>query len=267
MDQQGITEIQSSSQHKEKCQIHVYTLGSFQVIRDGVNLGSKYWGRDKSIQLMQFVISNRSRSGLHKDQIIDRLWGEASDRDFKVAMHGINKALEPDRPSRSEPSYILRNGISYHLNLNKIWIDIHEAEQFIIAANQCHDNHTDQCIALYRAAIDLYEGTYLPNRLYEDWSAEERERMQVLFIGAYTDLASLIIDDHPMEAIRLMQTALQIDPLWEEAYRIQIQAYINRGNRPMAIKTYDACVTTLDREYGIAPLPETMALIQSVKAL
>lgn len=267
MDQQDMTAIIASTKHKAKCQIHIYTLGSFAVVRHGTSLSAKDWGRDKSIQLMQFFISNRSRSGLHKDQIIDRLWGEASDRDFKVAMHGINKALEPDRPSRSEPSYILRNGISYQLNLEKIWIDIHEAEQYIIAANQCGDQDTKQCIALYRAAIELYEGTYLPNRLYEDWSAEERERMQVLFIGAYTDLASLILDVQPMEAIRLMQTALQIDPLWEEAYRIQIQAYINRGNRPMAIKTYDTCVTTLDREYGIAPLPETMALIKSIKAL
>ena len=267
MGQKDITVITASTEHKTQCQIHVYTLGSFTVVRDGISLSTKDWGRDKSIQLMQFLISNRSRSGLHKDQIIDRLWGEASDRDFKVAMHGINKALEPNRPNRSEPSYILRNGISYHLNLDKIWIDIQEAEQFIIAANQCNDQDTKQCIALYRAAIALYEGTYLPNRLYEDWSAEERERMQVLFIGAYTDLASLIIDAQPMEAIRLMQTALQIDPLWEEAYRIQIQAYINRGNRPMAIKTYDACVTTLDREYGIAPLPQTTPLIQRIKQL
>lgn len=266
MNQQNTTS-QSYSEHKANCPIHIYTLGSFQVIREGVNLSSKDWGRDKSIQLMQFFISNRSRSGLHKDQIMDRLWGEITDRDFKVAMHGINKALEPNRPSRSEPSYVLRNGVSYQLNMDKIWIDIHEAEKLIIAANNQVNRDTETAIQLYRAATQLYRGSYLPNRLYSDWSAEERERMQIIFLGAYTDLASLIIEDNPMEAIRLSQSALQIDPLWEDAYRIQIQAYINRGNRPMALKTYDICAETLKREYGISPLPETQALIDSIKAL
>ena len=198
---------------------------------------------------------------------MDRLWGEINDRDFKVALHGINKALEPNRPSRTEPSYVLRNGVSYQLNLSKIWIDIHEAEKLIIAANQQLRSDTESAIHLYRAATKLYQGSYLPNRLYSDWSAEERERIQIIFIGAYTDLASLLIEDNPMEAIRLSQSALQIDPLWEDAYRIQIQAYIKRGNRPMALKTYDICSATLKQEYGISPLPETQALINKIKAM
>lgn len=247
--------------------VQIYTLGGFRVIRDGINLSSKDWGRDKSIQLLQFLVSNRSHSSLRKEQIIDRLWEEATDRDFKVAMHGVNKALEPNRPSRTDPRYISRNGLSYQLNLKEVWIDINEAESLISEANRCLSSDQERCKLLYHKALALYKGTYLPNRLYEDWTSEERERMQVLFLGAYTDLAQLLIQEQPMEAVRLTQAALQIEPVWEDAYRIQIEAYISRGNRPMALKTYEKCETVLMDEYGIKPLPQTQSLIKKVKEL
>ncbi len=197
--------------------IQIYTLGGFKVIQKGILLNSKDWGRDKSIQLLQFLVSNRSHSSLHKEQIIDRPWDEATNRDFKVAMHGINKALEPNRPRLTEPRYLIRNGLSYKLNLNDVWIDINEAESLISDANRNRIKNPDHSIKLFQAAIDLYKGTFLPNRLYEDWTSEERERMQVLFLGAYSDLVQLLIEEQPMEAIRLTQSALQIESVWEDA--------------------------------------------------
>ena len=55
---------------------------------------------------------------------MDDLWEDWSDRDFKVALHGIHKALEPQRPSRTVPQYIIRQGVSYRLHLEKVWIDV-----------------------------------------------------------------------------------------------------------------------------------------------
>jgi DNA-binding SARP family transcriptional activator len=98
---------------KKKALIHVRTMGNFQVWRNGVKVSSKEWGRDKTVQLFQFLITARHRNSLHKEQIVDRLWedndGKSADQNFKVAMHGINKVLEPNRPSRTEPKFILTN--------------------------------------------------------------------------------------------------------------------------------------------------------------
>ena len=58
---------------------------------------------------------------LHKEKIMDGLWEDWNDRDFKVALHGINKVLEPNRPSRTEAIYILRQGVSYQIDLDKTY--------------------------------------------------------------------------------------------------------------------------------------------------
>jgi DNA-binding SARP family transcriptional activator len=249
--------------------IQVQTLGAFQVWKEGRLLSSKDWGRDKAVQLFQFFITARHRKALHKEQILDRLWEEDLDTGeatFKVALHSLNKAIEPDKKSHAEARYITRIGTTYKLNTEDIWIDADALEQFIAIGNQTFTHEPALAIRAYRAATDLLRGGYLPERIYEDWSCDERERLQVLALGALVTLAELLLADNPMESIRLSQQALLIDTAWEDAYRVQMAAYFQKGNRPMAIKTYQVCEKVLREEMDIAPLPETKRLYQRIIA-
>lgn len=254
---------------RENAPIQVFTLGSFRVLRENKEVGAKEWGRDTAVQLFQFLVTARERRSLHKEQILDRLWEDADtkagEQNFKVALHGINKALEPDRPRRTEPRFILRQGVTYQLNTPEIWIDADAVDHCIEIGNQALNTDNKLAEEAYREAINLHHGIYLPNRLYEDWSSEERERLQVLTLGAIITLSELLLEKNPMESIRLAKQALQIDAAWEDAYRVQMQAYSNKGNRPMAIKTYQNCVKVLEEEFGIDPLPETKKLFQKIK--
>lgn len=253
---------------KEAACLHIQTLGTFKVIREGVELNPKDWGRDKAIQLFQYLVTARHRRGLHKEQIVDRIWEEvdskAADRNFKVALHGINKALEPNRKSRTEAKYIIRQGVTYQLNLEEVWIDTDALEAYISIGNEHLHDYPKIAIEAYRNAIELHHGIYLPNRLYEDWSSDERERIQVLTLGTIINLSELLVKENPMESIRLCQQALLIDAAWEDAYRIQMEAYLQNGNRPMAIKTFRQCEKVLKEEFGIKPLPETTQVYQQV---
>ena len=257
--------LQDLNSHKENALIRIQTLGQFRIWRNNISVSSKEWGRDKTIQLFQYLISNRYRNALHREKIMDSLWEDGDDRDFKVALHGINKVLEPNRLSRAEPTFVIRQGISYLLDLDKIWIDVEVIEKYIIIGNESIG--TDVLLAknAYKLAIENYHGIYLPNRVFEDWSSEEREKIQILILGAFITLGELIIEENPTESIRLAQNALSIDPTWEDAYRLQMQAYLIKGNRPQSIKTYRKCVDVLEEEYGIEPLPETKKLIQEIK--
>jgi len=82
-----------------------------------------------------------------------------------------------------------------------------------------------------------------------------------------TILADLVVDVSPLESIRLTQRVLSIDPIWEDAYRTQMRAYLAQGNRPMAIRTYQQCEEALERELGISPLPETQKLFQQITGI
>ncbi|RME93413.1 MAG: transcriptional regulator, partial [Bacteroidetes bacterium] len=119
---------------REQAIIQIQTLGDFRVWRAGELIPNSAWGRDKTVQLFQFLISARHRHGLHKEQIIDRIWEDADprsgDQSFKVALHGINKVLEPDRPKRSEPRFIRRQGLTYQLDLTDVWLDLDALEAF-----------------------------------------------------------------------------------------------------------------------------------------
>ena len=262
-----LQQLQDLNTFYENATIRIETLGNFVVWRNQQKIETKEWGRDKTIQLLQFLVSNRQRNALHKEKIMDNLWDDWNDRDFKVALHGINKVLEPNRPTRTEPTYIERQGVSYQINLNKVWIDVEALEQYIIIGNKCLSTELQIAKQAYQKAIALYKGTFLPNRIYEDWTSEEREKTQLLILGAYITLAEILLDENPLESIRLAQNALAIDATWEDAYRIQMKGYIKKGNRPQAIKTYMKCEVILEEEYGISPLPQTKNLLKEIESI
>lgn len=246
-----------------KAALRVQTLGGFRVWCDGKEVQATAWGREKALHLFQFFITMR-RQYLHKEQIIDRLWPELDiekgDRDFKVALNSINKALEPEREPRSEPRFTLRYGLAYGLDFENVWLDTEVFEQLIAAANQTlldRAGDANYAVTCYTAAINLYNGDYLPERRYEDWTSAERERLQLLALNTMTTLAGLLLARSPLESVRLTQRVLSVDPVWEDAYRVQMRAYAAQRNRPLALRTYEKCVKVLDEEFGVEPLPET----------
>lgn len=281
-----------------KAALRMQTLGGFRVWRGSYEVEAADWGREKALQLVQFLITV-GRQYLHKEQIVDLLWPELDadrgDRDFKVALNSANKALDPDREPRTEPRFLRRHGLAYGLALDEIWLDSQIFEQLIEAGNQAYDRargagharmsgadgaanrghvqgseeeeHDDlyRAIACYEEAVRLYHGDFLPERRYEDWTSAMRERLQVLALTTMTTLAELIFKSNLLESLRLTQRVLTIDPVWEDAYRVQMRAFAAQGNRPMALRTYARCVENLQKEFGVDPLPETQALYDEIR--
>ncbi len=261
---------QTTSPVGTQIELYVQTLGGFRVWRHRNEVPTTAWGREKAIHLFQFFITMR-RQYVHKEQIMDRLWPDLDldkgDRDFKVALNSINKALEPEREPRSEPRFVKRYGLAYGIDFEFVWLDTEVMEQLIAAANQItvdSNGDIDFAIACYDAAIKLYHGDYLPERRYEDWSSSERERLQLLALNTMTTLAELLLPRISLESVRLAQRVLAIDPVWEDAYRVLMRAFAAQNNRPLALRTYERCVAVLNEEFGVEPLPETTSLYQKI---
>lgn len=247
--------------------LRIQTLGSFRVWRGDAELPPGAWGRDKAVQLFQFFVTLRRRRRT-REQIVDALWpgadADAGDRDFKVALNAIQRALEPDRPPRAEPRFVRRFGHAYGLDVDAVWIDAIEMETHIAAAHTAWPGDPDAARAHLRAAAALYAGDYLPERRYEDWASIETERLQTLALGAMVRLAELSVDVNPLESIHLTQRVLQVDPVWEDAWRVQMTAYVAGGNRALAIRAWRRCEETMRRELGLDPLPATRAVYEAI---
>lgn len=253
---------------KDAAALQIETLGSFEVVLNGNNIPNSAWKRDAAVQLFQFFITSRNARAMHKASIIDRIWGEtnekAGNRNFKAALHQLTKTIEPDKINREDQHFIIRQGLTYRLDTAQIWMDIDALDDLIVVGNQCMNDQPEEALMAFQQAVELYRGIYLPNRIYEDWCADERERIQVLVLGAMMSLAKLQLSRNPKETIRLAIRALQIDPTWEEAYRLQMEAYLSEGNRPLAVKTYRKCQQILKQEFELDPLPETRRLFDKI---
>jgi DNA-binding SARP family transcriptional activator len=71
--------IEALAEKKKTALLQVFTLGTFEVWRQGSLVSAKTWGRDKTIQLFQYFLTARHRKAQHKEQIMDRLWEEDGD--------------------------------------------------------------------------------------------------------------------------------------------------------------------------------------------
>jgi len=52
----------------------------------------------------------------------------------------------------------------------------------------------------------------------------------------------------------------QEEPLREDVHRLLMLAYAHSGNRAKAVAQYRQCEHILDKELGVAPMPETQEL-------
>ena len=249
--------------------LRVQTLGMFRVWIDGDLLPNVVWKREKAQRLFQFFITLKLNDGyqlMSKERIVTELWPtldmQRADRDFKVALNALNDALEPDRTTRSLSVFIARHGATYGLAPEaNIRIDAEDFRDGLKTAARLENDDPNAAIDAYRDAIDRYAGDYLPDALYEDWASLERERLQTLYLSGATRLAALLLhQDGFQEAIHLCQSVLMIDRFWEEAYRLVMISHALRGNRPLALRTYERCEQTLAEGLDLLPMPETTEL-------
>jgi ATP/maltotriose-dependent transcriptional regulator MalT/DNA-binding SARP family transcriptional activator len=244
-------------------QLRMQTLGAFRVWRSAVEIAPREWQRDKARQLFQLLLTQRGR-WLQREEIVDRLWPnlapEAAQRDFKVALNALNKAIEPQRSADDVFAFVVREGSAYRLRPEAdVWVDAIEFEQACEAGLRADD------LGQLRSALRLYRGDYLPDALYEDWASEERERLLSLYLRAADKLAGLLIEQDVFdEALDICQAILARDAYWERAYRLMMIAHARQGNRPLALRAYQRCVTTLRDELGVEPSAATTSLYRQI---
>lgn len=254
--------------------LRIYTLGKFTVYRGIEEIGRKEWKREKSRQLFQLFVT-RSGQFLQRDEICDLLWPDADEhtarRDFKVAMNALINTIEPDREARSESFFIERVQTGYRLNSDiAVWIDATEfenrAENGLFAAERearTGDAYSDRVIELLESALYLYRGDYFKDHPYQEWCANERDRIRTLYLRVLEKLA-WIYQQRGLwhEAIRCCERILVSDSSWEAAYQILLICYHQQGNRSLVMSTYKKCVHELEDQLGLSPSAETNRLYQ-----
>ncbi|MCU0490080.1 MAG: HEAT repeat domain-containing protein [Chloroflexaceae bacterium] len=251
--------------------LRIRTLGAFEIWRGDEEVRDRDWRSAKARQLLQFFLVERGRM-IARDRIMDVLWPgletESASNNLRVTLSRLTRALEPERPEGAPTYYIVQQGDTYGFNIGSD--HQFDAADFTDAVERGRvaerRSQRDEAEAAYRQAIKLYGGAFLPDSLYEDWSVVERERLELLFNDGALRLGNLLLEQGRWhEAIGLAWRVLEHDQAQEEAYRLLMKAHARLGERSTAMRLYTRCVTALQTELGVEPLPETVALYEELR--
>lgn len=253
--------------------LRIRTLGAFGIWRGEQEIREREWRSSKARQLLQLLVTERGR-WVTREQAMEALWPhmepEIATNNLRVTMNRLVKAIEPDRPDGAPSSFLLQQGETFALNLEGlVELDVLAFDQAVAEGQQAAmDGRRQAAIAALRRALDLYSGPYLPDALYEDWTALERERLGFVFNEAALQLGTLLLDiGQAHAAIGVGWRALESDPGNEGAYRMLMRAHAYLGERSTALRLYARCADVLRAELGVEPMPETTALYESIRTM
>jgi DNA-binding SARP family transcriptional activator len=186
-----------------------------------------------------------------REKLMALLW---SDRAEAQARASLRQALTELRHALGEPSPLRTEQDTVSLESSGIVVDAVEFERLAKAGK------LEQAAALYRSP--LLDGHGVRDGAYEDWLRAERTRLHDLAIDVLHRLAASQSGD---AAIKTAQRLLQLDSAREEAHRLLMRLYASAGQRAQALRQYQLCRDSLQREVQARPDAETERLYRQIQ--
>ena len=225
--------------------IEVRLLGGFQVRVDGRTLPPHHWRRRHSAALVKLLALAPGRS-LHREQVIDALW---PDLDIDDAAPRLHKAAHYARKALGHRTAVVLDTETVRLCPDAdVRIDGAQFRQ------QAESAVADGGIAAAKAALASYGGDLLPQDLYEPWAEQSRLHLARL----HAELLHQAQDWHRV---------LAADPTNEPAHLALAQRYVERGDRPAALRQLEELDRIMRRELGLGPSQRASELRQRVASV
>jgi TolB-like protein/DNA-binding SARP family transcriptional activator/Tfp pilus assembly protein PilF len=196
-----------------------------------------------------------------RDKLASLLWADRGDtaarHNLRQALSLIAKAIRPASKNAaamvSSADRIAIDPAAFDVDAARLEGLVHDAspEALLEAVKLCHG--------------DLLDGLNLQAEPFEEWLTTQRSRFRELAVQAHRLLLEhqISCDNHEaaiMTALRL----LALDATDEDAHRKLMQLYLAQGRKDAALRQFQICVDTLQRELGLAPDAETRALHRSI---
>lgn len=247
---------QTSNQPKDKFPLKIQCFGSFNVFFNNEILP---WRTSKMRELFAYLLQNQP-TPVHKDIIIDRLWG---DDDYEKARVKLYTTISYIRKSFSSIGYDNIIGTvngSYFLNPIKFHCDAANLEAFMNSDLLIDANNFE----LAEEIFNSYKGNYMQSNGY-DWSATKERYFhdQVLLLGKM--LVEYYSQSEQYEKReRVLLALLKLEP-FEETYIQQLLVHYNETkNRLAAREVYTQYKNQLLKELNLLPSNETVKLYKEL---
>lgn len=232
----------------------ICTLGEFGVSRRGERIEASAWKRRKALELLWLLCANE-RHGIRREQAIEVLWpderGDAVGGRFRVALHALQLALEPDR-TRGEPTrFVMTSPDRVWLNPETVEVDI---DIFRAGARASVHVTGAERLGVALDALDVYQGPFLQDEVYLEWMAPTRSELDSQFRDLALSTAFQLVErgDHA-HAAALGRRAIEVDRYHEEAHRVVAAALAASGDRVGAGRILENLRRLLREDLDVAP--------------
>ncbi|MBE2267015.1 MAG: tetratricopeptide repeat protein [Anaerolinea sp.] len=233
--------------------LRVLTLGKEKIERDGVPILPGEWRATAARELFFYLLF----VGEHRrEEISLEFWPDSAPAqvrsNFHTTLYRVRQALGENIIIFKDENYMI------HPDLD-IWCDAHEFEKLVTQAQNLsiRDARTED---LYRRAVDLYQGEFLP-LLEQEWLTNYRERLGEMYLEAligYGRCARARGDGK--QAISLFKQALKVDRYREDVHREVLQCYAERGEKHRIYAHIQELKKFLWNELRTEPSSETLSL-------
>jgi DNA-binding SARP family transcriptional activator/predicted ATPase len=231
-------------------QLEVRLFGQPEVRYAGAAI--KFAKRSTTLAMVAQLILSRGRP-LSRESLAFSLFPDSDEAEalaeLRRYLYRANKAL----PERNREPWILSDADTVRWNDGAgAFVDVFEFEKL------ASDRATQQ------QAVELYCGDLLEN-VYDDWVLVERERLRERYIALLDELVDRLRAERNFGvAIGYAKRILSNDPWREDALRSLVALRYESGDTAGALAEYDRFARRLRDELAIGPMPETVAVRQSI---
>ncbi len=229
-------------------------LGKLTVERDGVvvDLGAF---RQRALLGLLLSAPNQVWS---TDQIIDGLWGDEATGDKQNALwvyvSGLRKALEPDRPKRTDGSVILTRAPGYLAEIAPESLDSIRFERLFMEGRALVETDPAAASIVLSEALALWRGRAFEDFTYEPFAQTEITRLEELRLEAVSArLGADLACGRSRELVSELESLVRQHPLREELTGQLMLALYRSGRQAEALRSYTSLKARLVEELGVDP--------------
>src|SRR5262245_2911579 len=194
-----------------------------------------------------------------RERLASLLWGSTVETTARTSLrqtlYAIRKSLRG-----ADPQPLQMHADAVALDPAAVSVDVEVFVERMAAATPAA---LVEGLALYEG--DFLEGLTVQEPPFEDWLLAQRDRLRELALrGLGHLLAHQRAAGATEAAVRTAQRLLGLDPIQEPVHRALMQLYVDTGQRGAALRQYQLCVMTLQRELRAEPDADTKVLYQEI---
>lgn len=253
---------------KDSSVLTVFTLGQFDIIREGSSLVKASTGSRKIWELYKFMLTHKDRS-FTPESLMDQLWVSEEYSDprstLRKQMHRLRKALGEETADDNEKTILFTNGYYRWNEQVNIELDAELFETYIKNGDEQKENLPEAALQSYKGALNVYVGDYLSESTNQYWVYAVRNHFRRLYLKTVSNIIELLKSKEAYdEIIALCQKAIQID-VYEEAFHINLlDAFMFKGEFRQAFDHYEYITGFYEKEMGTKPSDEMRAIYKKL---